>query len=81
MIEDVKKVISKCLPCIRHQKVPEKEHRAIAIQAKAIFELAGIDLVFGLPETEKGYKGVMVVTEYVSKYPWAVPIRSKTAED
>ena len=81
MIEDVKKVISKCLPCIRHQKVPEKEHRAIAIQAKAIFELAGIDLVFGLPETEKGYKGVMVVTEYVSKYPWAVPIRSKTAEE
>ena len=61
--------------------MPEKEHRAKAIPAKAIFELAGIDLLFGLPETEKGYKGVMVVTEYVSKYPWADPIRSKTAEE
>ena len=32
-----------------------------------------------LPLIEDGYHGCLVITEYLTKYPWAVPIKSKTA--
>ncbi len=38
-----------------------------------------MDLVFGLPETSEGYVGLCVITEALSKYPYAVPIKSKSA--
>ena len=44
-----------------------------------IFDKVGIDLVVSLPITKEGYNGILVITEYLSKYPYAVPIRSKTA--
>ena len=69
MMEDVKRVIAKCLPCIRHQKEPEKEHRAIAIEVNRIFDTVAMDLVFGFPETHSGYKGALAISEYLTKYP------------
>jgi hypothetical protein len=81
MDKDVENVIKKCLTCQRHQLVPEINHKANAIPITGIFDLIGIDLVFGLPETNEGYHGIMVVTEYLSKYPYAVPIKSKSAEE
>jgi transposase InsO family protein len=44
-------------------------------------ERIGIDLAFGLPETDEGYHGVLVITEFLSKYPFAVPIKSKLAAE
>ncbi len=41
----------------------------------------GIDLVGGLPDTPSGYKGILVITDALSKYPFAVPIRTKTAQE
>ena len=29
-------------------------------------------------QTKEGYKGLMVITEYVSKYPYVVSIKSKS---
>ena len=82
MFDDVKKVVEACLTCIRHQKKLLVHQPAVAIEiTKELFNRIGIDLVFGLPTTESGYKGIMVITEYLSKYPYAVPIRSKTAEE
>ena len=40
-----------------------------------------MDLVFGLPITTEGYKGLLVITEFVTKYVWAIPIKSKNAEE
>ena len=37
------------------------------------------NLVFGLPETIENYTGVMVITDSFTKYPWAKPIKSKSA--
>ena len=39
----------------------------------------GIVLVFGLPGTVNEYNGSLLIKEYLNKYPYAVPIRSKTA--
>ena len=37
--------------------------------------------MFGLPETKEGYKGLLVITEYLTKYPYVAAIKSKTAEE
>ena len=81
MKDDVKKVIDNCMTCIRHQKVPEIHQPAQALAITGIFDRVGIDLVLGLPETSSGYNGILVITEYLTKYPYAVPIRSKTADE
>ena len=57
------------------------ENPTIALPVESIFEKFGIDLVVSLPETIEGYKGILVITEYLSKYPYAVPIRTKTAKE
>jgi hypothetical protein len=43
-------------------------------------ELIGMDLFCGLPESEAGYRNILVMTDYVTKYVVAVPLFSKTAE-
>jgi Integrase zinc binding domain len=79
MIKDVESVIKQCLQCKRHHDQQVLDHPAKALAITGIFDRVGIDLVFGLPQTTDGYKGICVITEYLSKYPYAVPIRSKTA--
>jgi hypothetical protein len=34
-------------------------------------------LAFGLPITNEGFNGVIVINEYLSKYPYAIPINPK----
>lgn len=79
--KEVEKFISRCDVCLRNQKVRHYDQPARAIKVTKLFERIGIDLVFGLPETEEGYKGIFVVTEYLSKFAYARPIKSKTAEE
>jgi hypothetical protein len=80
MMRTIKDVIDACAVCIRHQKKLCIHQKAFAILIKALFERIGIDLV-KLPKTRSGYNGAMVITEYLTKYPYAVPIRTKTAEE
>jgi IS30 family transposase len=40
-----------------------------------------MDLFCGLPESEAGYRNILVMTDYVTKYVVAVPLFSKTAEE
>ena len=81
MSRDIQDYVKKCIPCIKNNKSRVFEHPAQAISIENMFERIGIDLVFGLPETEDGYTGILVIVEYLSKFPYAVPIRSKTAEE
>ena len=76
MSADVAKVISQCLTCQRHQKVPTLYHPARAIEVEGIFDQIGIDLVFGLPETKDGYIGVFCIMQKITKYPFVYPIKS-----
>ena len=78
MSADVAKVISQCLTCQRHQKVPTLYHPARAIEVDGIFDQIGIDLVFGLPETKDGYIGVFCIMQKITKYPFVYPIKSKS---
>ena len=81
MLEEIEKAIRKCENCIRNQKTNEVNNPANSLRVIGIFDLIGIDLIFGLPETKEGYIGIMVITEYLTKFPYAKPIRSKTMEE
>ena len=81
MKDQIAFVLKSCETCARNQKEGELNHPAIALKVNGIFDRVGIDLVFGLPETPEGFVGVMVITDSLSKYPWAKPIKSKTAEE
>jgi hypothetical protein len=80
MMRTIKDVIDACAVCIRHQKKLCIHQKAFAILIKALFERIGIDLV-KLPKTKSGYNGAMVITEYLTKYAYEVPFRTKTAEE
>jgi hypothetical protein len=74
-------VLKQCETCARNKKESELNHPAIALKVTGLFDRVGIDLTFGLPESSEGYIGVMVITEALSKFPWAKPIRSKSAKE
>ena len=79
MMDQIVTCIKNCETCARQKKEAELNHPAIALKVTGLFDRIGIDLVFGLPETQVGFIGIMVITESLSKYPWAKPIKSKSA--
>lgn len=81
MERDVMNIISKCKECMENHGIIHKEHPARATKINYVHERIGIDLVNGFPETKEGYNGVLVITEYLTKYIMVYPISSKGAED
>ena len=79
MIEDVEKFVANCGECRRNHVAPTVHHSAKAIPVHRIFDQIGIDLVLGLPETADGNIGIVVITEYLTKFPFVRPIKSKSA--
>jgi hypothetical protein len=58
--------IQHCLPCQRHQKTRIYEHPPLALPIYSIFDRMGLDSVFGLPVTERGFKGISGMTEVLT---------------
>ena len=81
MMKDVETIVKNCNICIRNEPKRIMNNPAIALPITGLFDRVGIDLVFGLKETPDGYKGILLVTDYLSKYPYAAPIKSKTANE
>ena len=81
MFNDIKHHIDRCLTCIRHEVKPTSESLAMALPTVGLHDRIQLDLVFGLPSTTSGYIGVIVITNSTTKYPWAMPIRSKTKQE
>jgi len=81
MIKDIERIIKLCKQCKEYKVARIVDHPAKALEILSIFHRIGIDLVFGLPLTAEGYKGLLVIIEFVSKYVWAAPIKSKNAEE
>ena len=59
----------------------EFNHPARSIKISNIFERAAMDIVLGFPESEEGFKGILVFTEYLTKFPHVYPIKSKSADE
>lgn len=81
MAKEVDTFIQECKACNRHDTGPKLDRAARVLSVGNLFDRVGIDCVFGLPKTKEGYIGILVLTEYLSRFPYAVPIRTKTAEE
>jgi hypothetical protein len=81
MNKDIDYILKTCIQCLRHTPSQIKDHPALALPITGLFDRIGIDCVFGLPKTYDNYCGILVITEYLSKYPYAVPIKSKEASE
>ena len=81
MIDQIRRVIKQCISCQRNNKMIVKYHPALVTVIKKLFDRISIDLVFGLTITAEGYIGILVIVEFLSKYPWAKAIKSKTAKE
>ena len=67
--------------CPKFERARIYDHPAKALPILGLFDRDGIDLVFVLPLTLEGFKGILVLTEYLSQFAFIYPIKSKTAEE
>ena len=81
MFNDIKNYISKCTTCNRHHKEPAVNHPAVALKVDGVNDRISIDLILGLKTTQNGHNGILVITEYLTKFPYIVPIKSKEASE
>ena len=79
MKDQIAHVIKQCEVCARNEREKILSHPARAIPISGIFDRVGCDLVFGLPESGEGYVGIIVFTDAFTKFPYAKPIRTKSA--
>src|SRR3954451_189722 len=80
MYEDTKKYIKCCDNCQRRGQKGGKSYLN-PIKVGEPFERIGIDFVGPLERTRKGNKYILVVTDYLTKWPEAKPMRDATAEN
>ena len=81
MRQTCEKICKNCEACLKNNKAVSFNHPAIAIIIKGIFDTISMDYSFGFAKTEEGYIGILVIIEYLSKYPWIVPVKSKSAQE
>ena len=79
MQRDVELVVFACSQCNRFAPQSVFEHPARSLDIPGVFHRIGMDLVLGLPTTARGNLGVLVITEYLTKWVCIYPIVSKEA--
>src|SRR6185436_20634709 len=80
LAEDVKYYIELCDVCQRTEK-PNKDQTVIPIKVIGPFDQIGIDFVGPLKVSSKGNKYIIVVTDYLTKWPEARPVQNATAKE
>lgn len=65
----------------RNNLAPAKAHLAKSITIKGIFDKIGIDLVFGIPISEKVFSGIKYLTEFLTKFLFSLSIKIKSAKE
>lgn len=77
---DVQEFCKRCEKCQRTNRVLQKPRSELhPIPVTKVWHRVGIDLVGPLPETKKGNKYIITLSDYFSKWPEAAPIPSKEA--
>ena len=78
---DVHLALAACAVCSRLRASPASEHPARSLEIPGLGHRVAMDLTLGLPVTSRGHLGVLVIVEYLSKFPVVFAIKSKTAEE
>lgn len=79
---DVAKFIRGCGVCIAHkpEQKPPAGHIVSHPKPSQPWETISTDLMGPLPSSKRGYKYILVVTDYLSKFCLVYPLRSASAE-
>jgi len=65
--------------CLSLENAPfPKFHPATPIEITGVCDRVGLDLICGLPKTKRGHKYIMTLQDSLSKFPVAVPLRTKS---
>ena len=73
MTSDIKKYVKSCYECQR-QGGPKENNRKWTIVPIDIFERWGINIVGPLPQTEDGYRYIVIAIDYFSRWSEARPL-------
>src|SRR6266498_5266133 len=73
MTSDIKEYVKSCYKCQRRGG-PKENNRKRTIVLMDIFERWRIDIVGSLPQTENGYRYIVVAIDYFSRWPEARPL-------
>ena len=81
MTADTARYIATCPACITRLPTAPVHHPAVALPIPGVCHRVAMDLTLGLPLTVRGNCGVLVVMEYLTKFPVLYAITSKTADE
>src|SRR6266540_2237332 len=73
MTSNIKEYVKSCYEC-QQRRGPKENNRKRTIVPMDIFERWGIDIVGPLPQTEDGYRYIVVAIDYFSRWPEARPL-------
>lgn len=80
MITVVTAIVYSCAACARARVNKSLFHPpAKSIESTGVWDLVTMDTQWGLPESGDGYKGVLVLIDHLSKFPFVYPLKSKEA--
>ena len=77
---DVKKFCQNCDRCQRTNQLQKPRSELHPIPVTKVWHRVGIDLIGPLPETKAGNKYIITLCDYFSKWPEAMPLKSKCVE-
>ncbi|KAG7172550.1 Gypsy retrotransposon integrase-like protein 1-like 5 [Homarus americanus] len=76
--EEVKDYVSRCDACQRSQKIKTMAPKLVPTQVVESLYMVGMDLIGPLPETSDGYKYVLTLTDYFTKWVELYPLKQKS---
>ncbi len=78
----MKRFCQACPDCQKTLPKPPPPAPLIPLPIKEVpFERIGMDLVGPLPKSARGHKHILVVVDYATRYPEAIPLRKATAKN
>ncbi|XP_051975103.1 arp2/3 complex-activating protein rickA-like [Xyrauchen texanus] len=78
---DLDKWVAECVSCQTAKASIKEEVQFTPIHVTQPFELLGMDLIGKLSLTDSGHQYICVMIDYLTKWPQAYPLQSKSAEE
>ena len=78
---DIQKWIAHCDKCARRGPKPPKHSKILSPPVPEPFWRIAVDLKGPLAETPRGYRYIMVVSDYCTKWTEAIPLHTKEASE